>query len=101
MLGTAEVVLRILLWGPSIHGIAVDGEDVNGEAGVLDSHAVVWCWHDPSVAGPSVRNLLVPAVVELPPSPVVVAQDADPGLVAEAGTLVDALEDGVELMPSR
>ena len=98
VLSAAHVVLRVLFWGLGIHGVAVDGEDVDGEARVFDSHAVVWCRHDPSVAGPGVGNLLVPAVVELPASPVVVAKDADPGLVAEATALVDTLEDGIELM---
>ena len=98
VLSAAHVVFWVLLGGLGIHGIAVDGEDIDGEARILDSHAVVWCRHDPSVAGPGVGNLLVPAVVELPASPVVVAKDADPGLVAEATALVDTLEDGIELM---
>ena len=39
-----------------------------------------------------------PAVVELAASPVMVAQDAQPRLVAKPGSLVDALKDLVELM---
>mmetsp|Transcript_9372 Transcript_9372/g.20407 ORF Transcript_9372/g.20407 Transcript_9372/m.20407 type:complete len:204 (+) Transcript_9372:355-966(+) len=100
VLSAAHVVLRVLFWGLGIHGVAVVHDDVDGEAEVwiVDVLEPVRCRHAPARACPGVGNLLIPSVVELPASPVVVAKDADPGLVAEATALVDTLEDGIELM---
>mmetsp|Transcript_1617 Transcript_1617/g.4833 ORF Transcript_1617/g.4833 Transcript_1617/m.4833 type:complete len:1176 (-) Transcript_1617:46-3573(-) len=99
VLGPADVVLRVLLRVKRVHEVGVKHEVVHREGGVHDLQAVVRRGHHPPRAGPGVRNLLVPAVDELAAAPVMVAQDAEPGLAVEPGTVVDALVNGVELMP--
>mmetsp|Transcript_58824 Transcript_58824/g.154938 ORF Transcript_58824/g.154938 Transcript_58824/m.154938 type:complete len:351 (-) Transcript_58824:172-1224(-) len=103
VLAAAHVVLRVLLRVLGVHHVGVGEEDVHVEAlvGVRDVLAPVGRRHDPPVARPGVRDLLVPAVVEDAAAPVVVAEHAQPLLAAEAGPLVHALEDLVELVLGR
>mmetsp|Transcript_58825 Transcript_58825/g.154942 ORF Transcript_58825/g.154942 Transcript_58825/m.154942 type:complete len:333 (-) Transcript_58825:79-1077(-) len=80
--------------------VGVEHEEVDAEAlvGVVDLRAVVRRGHDPAVALPGVGDLLIPAIVEDAAAPVVVAEDAEPRHVVEAGPAVDALVDLVELV---
>ena len=96
----ADVVLGIQLWVLSILGVGVHHVDVHGEACIHEVNmlAPVGRWHSPSVAVPGVGNLLVPAVVEDAAAPVMVAQNTQPGLAIQAGSIVDALKDLVELV---
>mmetsp|Transcript_30724 Transcript_30724/g.43007 ORF Transcript_30724/g.43007 Transcript_30724/m.43007 type:complete len:259 (-) Transcript_30724:323-1099(-) len=100
VLTTAHVVFRISARILGIHSIAVMHDDIHIKAKIRirDMLAPIRSRHSPPVGGPSVCNLLIPSVVELTASPVVVAQDTEPWLVAQASTLVDAFKDVVELM---
>mmetsp|Transcript_86367 Transcript_86367/g.220020 ORF Transcript_86367/g.220020 Transcript_86367/m.220020 type:complete len:379 (+) Transcript_86367:374-1510(+) len=99
----ADVVLRVHPWTLRVVDVRVDHEDVGREQfrRVLHAHHVVRGRHDPAVAGPSVRNLLIPTVVKTTATPIVVAQNAQPRLALEARARVDALKDLVELVMSR
>ena len=103
VLSTAHVVVGVLLWWHGIDEVGVQEEVVHIEAEVCvdDGRLVVGSRHDPAVASPGVGDLLIPAVVELEASPIMVAQDAEPGLVCEAGPLINAFEDLIELVLRR
>ena len=96
----AHVVVGILLRRLRIHKVGVQEVVVHAEAKVRIDHGggVVRGRHHPTVAGPGVGHLLVPGVVKLEATPVMVPQNAEPGLVAEPRALVDAFEDLVELV---
>eukprot|EP00438_Fugacium_kawagutii_P014556 Skav232299 [mRNA] locus=scaffold882:441077:441703:+ [translate_table: standard] len=100
VLAGAHVVVWILLRRLSIHKVGIQEVIVHVKAQICIDHGglVVWCWHHPSVREPGVGHLLVPTVVELEASPVVIAQDAKPGLVAESSSLIHTLENLIELM---
>mmetsp|Transcript_126991 Transcript_126991/g.355667 ORF Transcript_126991/g.355667 Transcript_126991/m.355667 type:complete len:422 (-) Transcript_126991:74-1339(-) len=97
----ADVVFGILGGILRIHRVRVDEDDVHGEAlvGVVHTLEEVWRRHHPTGARPSVRDLLVPPVVEDAAAPIVVAEDAEPWHAGEPRPLVDTLEDLVELVP--
>mmetsp|Transcript_118142 Transcript_118142/g.314375 ORF Transcript_118142/g.314375 Transcript_118142/m.314375 type:complete len:316 (+) Transcript_118142:151-1098(+) len=96
--GAADVVLRVGAWRLGVHGVGVEHVDVNGKVLVWETHvlAEVLRRHDPAVAHPSVDDLLVPSIVELPAAVVVVAQHAQPGLAVQAWAAVDLLKDVVK-----
>ena len=96
----AHVVVGILLWGLCVNKVGVQEVVVHAEAKVSIDHGggVVRGRHHPAVAGPGIRHLLVPGVVKLEATPVVVAQNTEPRLVAETRALVDAFENLIELV---
>mmetsp|Transcript_37594 Transcript_37594/g.86801 ORF Transcript_37594/g.86801 Transcript_37594/m.86801 type:complete len:300 (-) Transcript_37594:327-1226(-) len=96
-------MVGVLLWWHGIDEVGIQEEVVHIKilVGIDHGGPVIGCRQYPSVAVPGVGHLLVPTVVELETSPVVVAQHAEPRLVAEAGTLIDAFEDLIELMLCR
>mmetsp|Transcript_44155 Transcript_44155/g.113633 ORF Transcript_44155/g.113633 Transcript_44155/m.113633 type:complete len:250 (+) Transcript_44155:341-1090(+) len=98
--GAADVVLGVLRGLLGIVEIGVGHEEVDGEAliHVLDTRHVIRRRHHPTVADPSVGDLLIPAVVELAAAPIMVAEDAEPRLAIEARALVHLLVDLVELV---
>ena len=103
VLSAAHVVVGVLLRWHCIDEVGVQEVivHVKVQVSIDDGGLVVGCRHDPSVAGPSVGDLLIPAVVKLEASPVMVSQHAEPRLVGETSSLVDALEDLVKLVLGR
>mmetsp|Transcript_53757 Transcript_53757/g.86896 ORF Transcript_53757/g.86896 Transcript_53757/m.86896 type:complete len:304 (+) Transcript_53757:613-1524(+) len=83
--------------------VGVDHEVVHAEVliGILDMLTPVYGRHHPPLAGPSVRDLLVPAIGIKTASPVVVAKHAEPGFVAKVRAVIDGFEDLVELVLCR
>mmetsp|Transcript_149069 Transcript_149069/g.211828 ORF Transcript_149069/g.211828 Transcript_149069/m.211828 type:complete len:409 (-) Transcript_149069:601-1827(-) len=100
MLIAADVVARLLPLVLAILVVGVQNVDVHPEVPYLEIHleGVVRRRQDPTVALPRVGKLLIPAVVEAATSPVVVAQAADPWNAVDSRTIVNALEDLVELV---
>mmetsp|Transcript_100610 Transcript_100610/g.267428 ORF Transcript_100610/g.267428 Transcript_100610/m.267428 type:complete len:444 (-) Transcript_100610:199-1530(-) len=103
VLGAAKVVLGVFrrLLGVDKVGVKHDIVHREVQVGVLNALAPVRCRQPPARAGPGVSNLLVPAVVENTAAPIMIAKHTQPRLVAQASTLVDPLEDLVELVVSR
>mmetsp|Transcript_68805 Transcript_68805/g.143696 ORF Transcript_68805/g.143696 Transcript_68805/m.143696 type:complete len:253 (-) Transcript_68805:942-1700(-) len=102
VLGAAHVVFRVLGRLLGIVEIGIHKIDIDREVlvGILHWHHVVDSRHHPTLASVGVGDLLVPTVVEHSATPVVVAQNTQPWLARQTGSLVDILVDLVELMVS-
>mmetsp|Transcript_42407 Transcript_42407/g.101118 ORF Transcript_42407/g.101118 Transcript_42407/m.101118 type:complete len:306 (-) Transcript_42407:774-1691(-) len=96
--GSANVVIRICTLRMGIHSIGVQHEDLHGKLRILHPLHEVLAWHDPSIAGPGIGDLLVPRLVELEAPVVVVAEYTEPWLSVHAIAGVDFLEDLCELV---
>ena len=96
-------MVGVLLGRHGIDEVGVKEEVIHIEVLVRVDNGglIVGSGHDPSVASPGVGDLLIPAVVELEASPVMVAQNTEPGLVGEASPLIYTFEDLIELVLRR
>mmetsp|Transcript_97632 Transcript_97632/g.285012 ORF Transcript_97632/g.285012 Transcript_97632/m.285012 type:complete len:201 (-) Transcript_97632:323-925(-) len=100
IVGATDVVLGVEIAQLRIHRVRVEHEEFCAEAQVRVMHelAPIDSWHHPPRIVPRVCNLLVPGVIELPATPVMVAQDTQPFLPVQPRTMVNTIKDGSELV---
>mmetsp|Transcript_46704 Transcript_46704/g.101775 ORF Transcript_46704/g.101775 Transcript_46704/m.101775 type:complete len:212 (+) Transcript_46704:829-1464(+) len=104
VLSTANVVLRIPPWAfPDVEDVGVNKQPVNVEARIMYGCSPIDGWLQPTTcrlwqAAPAVCNHLVPALVELPASPVVVSKHSKPWFVINTWTLPHFLVDPLPLL---
>mmetsp|Transcript_182304 Transcript_182304/g.443730 ORF Transcript_182304/g.443730 Transcript_182304/m.443730 type:complete len:387 (+) Transcript_182304:392-1552(+) len=103
VVGAADVVRRPVPVVERVPDVRVHEVVVDREVVVLHRDVVVQSRSHPPVLaglrlGPRVADGLVPGHVHAPAAPVVVAEDPQPHEAIEAGTIVDVLEDLLELV---
>lgn len=83
-----------------IQEVCVNHEVVHGKVliWVVDTLTEVWCRHDPSIACPGIRYLLVPAISVKIASPVMVSKHTDPRDALKSSTIVYLLKNAIELV---